>query len=152
MCALFLFNLHLDAKAASLGLTLCPLSKTRFQRRASIPAKSRKCCIRGIDVFVGEIHLRVTISVKWQQCSPDHCLRDDIFLNSISFSSLSSHVQSVTAPFPLCDAPICSYFLLYAPKYLPPLTCFFFPHLVPDVIPFHVITFCLCDMCHIHRL
>lgn len=30
-CTLFLFNLHLDAKAASLGLTLRPLSKPGFQ-------------------------------------------------------------------------------------------------------------------------
>ena len=57
VCALFLFNLHLNAEAASLELTLCPLSKPGVSKPASIAAKSRKRCTRGIDVFVDEIHL-----------------------------------------------------------------------------------------------
>lgn len=106
MRALFLFNLHLNAKAASLGLTLGLLSIPGFQ---SLPLSLQKiqemlhprnwCLCRWNSSIV-------TISVKWQQCSPDHCLRDDILLNSISFLiifSCSIHHLSLCSP-PLLSA------------------------------------------------
>lgn len=81
----------------------------------------------------------VTISVKWQQCSPDHCLRDDILLNSISFLiifSCSIHHLSLFSPW--CTPLLFSPFL--CPKYLPRFPSVLF-HFIPHVIPFHVITF-----------
>lgn len=56
----------------------------------------------------------VTISVKWQQCSPDHCLRDDILLNSISFLiifSCSIHHLSLFSLW--CTS------LLFSPSFCP---------------------------------
>lgn len=124
MCALFLFNLHLDAKAASLGLTLCPLSKPGFKAclyRCEIQEMlhPRNWCLCRWNSSI------VTISVKWQQCSPDHCLRDDILLNSISFliiSSCSIHHLSLFSLWctPLLLSPsVC-------PKYPPCLTSVIF--------------------------
>lgn len=79
---------------------------TRFSKPASIVAKiqemlhPRNWCLCRWNSSI------VTISVKWQQCSPDHCLRDDILLNSISFLiifSCSIHHLSLCSP-PLLSA------------------------------------------------
>lgn len=81
----------------------------------------------------------VTISLKWQQCSPDHCLRDDILLNSISFLIIFSCSIHHLSFFSLCCSP-----LLFSPslcpKYLPLISPFFFPF-CPACDPFHMITF-----------
>lgn len=138
MCAPLLFNFHLDANAASLRVTLA-----RFQSWVF------KACLYHCEIQE-MLHPRnwclcrwnssiVTISVKWQQCSPDHCLRDDILLNSISFLiifSCSIHHLSLFSLWctPLLFSPSLS------PKYLPCISPFLF-HFIPRVIPFHVITF-----------
>lgn len=82
----------------------------------------------------------VTVWVKWQQTSADHCQRDDIFW-TIFHPSLSSYVQSIMSFFSvtserLCTS-LCSLLKIYSSH---PLSFFQF---VPHVITFHVRIFVL---------
>lgn len=49
----------------------------------------------------------VIVWVKWQQTSPDHCQRDDIFW-TIFHPSLSSYVQSNMSFFPVSGEALCT--------------------------------------------
>jgi len=81
----------------------------------------------------------VTMSVKWQQYSPDHCLRDDILLDSISFLIISScSIHHLTL---FCQT-LLLFFLLTAQNIFLTFYGFFF-HFVAYVILFHVKTFAI---------
>lgn len=88
----------------------------------------------------------VTISAKWQQCSPDHCLRDDILLNSISFLIIFScsiyHLSLFTVMHFFALLPF-SLLKIYSSLRICP---FLFSHFTPHVILFHVIMFPLWDV------
>lgn len=76
-------NLHHDAKAGIIGADTCFQSSVFQRLPVSLQnpwnAVPRNWCLCRWNSSI------VTISEKWQQCSPDQCLRDDILLNSISF-------------------------------------------------------------------
>lgn len=84
----------------------------------------------------------VTISVKWQQCSPDLCLRDDILLNSISFLIIFS--CSIHHPS------LCSSLVLYAQNIFlashPSFISYLF-HPTCDSVSRDYL--CLCEMCYV---
>lgn len=95
----------------------------------------------------------VTIWVKWQQCSPDHCLRDDILLSSISFLIIFSCSIHHLSLFSLWCTPLLFSLSLY-PKYLHRLASlsYFFPPSHPTCDSIACDYLCLCATCCLYRL
>lgn len=141
-------NFILLPKQPHWGLSLCPLSKPRFQSAPPYAAKSRKGCIQGIGVFVGESNtlsemaatLPRPLSERWH------------FVEQNSISVLSSHVQSNIVAFSSLWCPSLLSFPSLCPKYLTRLTSVLFPSsLDPTWFTFTWSTFA-CVKCAIPRL
>lgn len=116
-CELRAFNFHLISTAAvSLGVAAPSFLKARFQsliyRGSFQDGKIQEILHRRNWCLCRWNSSIVTISLKWQQCYPDHCLRDDILLNSISsliISSCSIHHVPLFSPQCIpCSSPLLS--------------------------------------------
>lgn len=105
MCTLFLHQPSSQCQDCLIGADTRSAFKASFFKACLYQCKiqemlhPRNWCLCSWKSFVA------TISVKRQQCSPDHRLRDDILLNTISFLiifSCSCH------PLSLCSSPLLS--------------------------------------------